>query len=397
MSSVVEIRRGRSRPLWAGHPWVYRRAIKAIDGSPPAGECVQVVDHEQRVIGWGHFSQNGPIAVRMISRREDRPEESDWVAARIATAAQRRGSMGLPSSETNVFRLVFGEGDALPGLVIDRMGEGLVVQAGTPAMLRLEETIIEALRAQFEPKWIVFGTSAEAARMEELPTGERLVWGEEDDVADTWIRESGLEFRVDPIGGQKTGFYTDQRENRRTFAAFAKGRRVLDAYAYTGAFGLGALAAGAQSAQSVDSSPRTCRLARKNATRNDLALDVVESDVINHLRQVGPQRPFDAIALDPPKFARTKSGTPEALKKYRKLNELAMRSLPAGGLLLTCTCSGHVTPPDFHRMLTDAAFRAGRTLQIVETRGQAPDHPTLAAWPEGRYLTAVFAFVADRE
>ncbi len=398
---VITLRPRRARPLWVGHPWVYSGAIAHRQGEVHPGALVAVHDAEGRRIGWGHAC-GGSIAVRMLTWSEAPPDEARLVAERLRAAhARRRGlvasaSPGAPP--TDAYRVVFGEGDRLPGLVVDRLGDGAVVQLGTAGMARLQGAIVDAVRAELAARWIVVQVPEDAARIEGIAAASHLVLGDEDAVARAVVHEDGLQFGVDPLGGQKTGFYADQRDNRRRVAALAEGRRVLDAYCYGAGFGIHALCrGGARNVTAVDTSARALRLARRNAELNGAdSIEFVREDVVRFLRERGPDAPWDLIVLDPPKFVRSRQHLSEGLKKYRKLNELAIRSLPPGGLLATCSCSGHVSLDDFLRMLGEAAYGAGRFLHVLEVHGQPADHPFAAACPQSRYLKCVIAAASPR-
>ena len=392
----VQLRRGKARPLWAGHPWIYAGAIGRIEGDPEPGALVAVDDAAGRRIGWGHLGGSEVLRVRMLVRDAQRPDEAAVVHRRIARAAALRRLLDLPSEATNVFRVVYSEGDGLPGLVVDRLGDGVVVQLGTPAMARLEGTIVDAVRTVLSPRWIVVQVPEMAAELEHMMPRVAIEGADPDGPGVVQVREWGLVYRVDPLGGQKTGLYADHRLNRRRVAELARGRRVLDAYCYGAAFALNAAVhGGARHVVAVDSSPRAVELARAHATLNGANIEVVCEDTVRLLRRMGPDRPFDLVVLDPPRLARTRASVPDAIKKYRKINELAIRSLSDGGLLVTASCSGHVTEPIFLRMLVEAALEAGRGLQVLAVTSQGPDHPVPAAAPEGRYLVCVFARVHD--
>ena len=393
----VELKRGRARPAWAGHPWIFGGAVARTSGEPGPGDLVAVLDERGTVIGHGHRGGDGPIAVRMLSLGESTPNETELIRTRLEEAIARRSLLGLPSDETTAFRLVASEGDRLPGLIVDRLGEGVVIQFGTAGMLRLEGAVKDALIELLSPDWLVVQVSEDAARMEGIAPRSLLVHGEEEAVAATRVLEWGIRHHVDPLGGQKTGFYADQRENRRRVAELASGRTVLDCHCYGAGFGLNALLRGdARAVTCIDSSPRVVRLARRNAEANGADLRVQQADAAAWLRGPALDDVHDMILLDPPKFVRSRAHLKDALKKYRKLNELAMRALPPGGLLVTSSCSGLVTPEVFTRMLTEAGMRAERQVHVLEVRGQAPDHPFLAACPESSYLTCVIATVSPR-
>lgn len=394
---TVRLRKRKARPVWAGHPWIYSGAVAARTGAGDAGTLVAVQDETGNHIGFGHLSPSGPITVRMLTLGADAPHEGDLLQQRLRAAHARRLALGLPSGDTNAYRLVHGEGDRLPGLVVDRLANGVVIQLGTAAWQRLSEQVVAAVRELVSPEWVVLQVPADAAAFEGLSPSARVAAGDEETVAATVVTEGGLRFATDPLGGQKTGFYADQRANRLRVSELAKGRKVLDAFSYSGGFGLYALArGGAASATSVDTSPRAIALADRSAALNAQPLETVCGDAMVYMREAAPARGYDLVVLDPPKFARSRAHVDDALRKYRKLNELALSALVEGGILVSCSCSGHITSDDFVRMLSDAAFAAGRHLHVIEERGQATDHPFLATCPEGRYLKCVVAQVSLR-
>jgi len=393
----VALKRGRARPAWAGHPWIFGGAIAHGPKTALPGTLVAIVDERGTVIGHGHLGGEGPIAVRIVSLGTDIPDEETLIRHRVEDALTRRALLGLPSEETTAFRIVASEGDRLPGLIVDKLGDGIVIQFGTAGMLRLESVVKNTLHELLSPSWMIVQVSEDAARMEGIMPRSLLVHGDEEEVGSTQVLEWGIRHHVDPLGGQKTGFYADQRENRRRVAELAAGRKVLDCHCYGGAFGLNALLrGGAESVTCIDSSPRVVRLAKRNAAANNAEIRVEQADAAAWLRGSALSDRPDMILLDPPKFVRSRAHLNEALKKYRKLNELAMTALPPGGILVTSSCSGMVTPEIFIRMLTEAGMRAERHVHVMEVRGQAPDHPYLAAAPEGSYLTCVLATVSPR-
>lgn len=386
------LKRGRAKPLWHGHPWVFSEAIARVEGDPQDGEVVDVADDEGRLIGRGFFSGRSQIRVRMITRG-DAPADDALLCRRLAEAVRLRAHvLGLPNADTDGYRLVHGEGDRLPGLVVDRYGDLLAVQFLSAGMKRREESLLGALEDLLRPRAIAEIAAPEVQRLEGFEAQTRIVRGEAP--SGTWtIRENGIRFAVDVLGGQKTGHYFDQRENRRAVAALATGRRVLDAYAYTGGFALAAARAGASQVVAVDSSERACALARDNAAHNGLAVDVVHEDVARYLREAARAGDrFDLVVLDPPKFAPRAETTGDALRAYRAVNAAAL-ALLWGGILATASCSRRVGEAELGRALTEAAKDAGRTVQVLEVRSQGPDHPWLAACPESRYLTLFLCLV----
>jgi 23S rRNA (cytosine1962-C5)-methyltransferase len=388
VTARVEIRRGRALPFWLGHPWVFSGAVKRVHGEPAPGDPVEVVDEHGKRIGRGFWNPASQIQVRIVARG-DEALDAALLAGRVARAAAlRRETLGLPDERTDAFRVVNAEGDGLPGLSVDRYADVLVVQFGSLGMRRHgADAILAALEEAWRPRAIV-ELPATGAEAEGLETEAGVVRGAlEGEVA---IRENGLRFRVAPLAGQKTGWFCDQRENRARFAARARGRTVLDLYCYAGGFGLAALAAGARAATFVDSSARAVARARAHAEENALAggATFVEEDAFRFLAAAAERgERWDAISLDPPKFARGKDQAAAGLRGHRKLHAAALRCLAPGGLLATSSCSVQQRAEELTRTLGEAAFDVGRAVAVLEVARAAPDHPVRLPCVEGDYLT----------
>lgn len=394
---VVRLKKRKALPVWAGHPWIYSGAVAGVSGETSPGALVAVQDDRATAIGWGYISPSGPITVRMLTLGEERPNELAVLSARIDAAIARRRALGLPSPSTDAYRLIHGEGDLLPGLVVDRLGGGLVIQLGTAAWARLSKDIVRMLRERLSPAWVVVQVSPDAAAIEGLVPRSELVHGDQAAAAEATVLEDGVRIPVDVLGGQKTGFYADQRDTRRRVAELAGGRRVLDAFCHSGGFGLHALARGsAASVTFIDSSPRAIALVERGLALNSLRAEAIAADAMTYLKGIAASPIYDLVILDPPKLARSRAHLDDALRKYRRINEAALLAMPSGSLLVTCSCSGHVGRDELVRMLSEAAFAARKHIHVLEERGQAPDHPFLAACPEGRYLKCVIAHVTDR-
>jgi 23S rRNA (cytosine1962-C5)-methyltransferase len=371
------LRRGRANPLWHGHPWVYSGAVEREEGAYEPGDVVDVCDTDGRLIGRGFINPRSQIRVRMLTRR-DEPVDDTLIARRLDEARRLRRRIGLPSPSTDAFRLVNSEGDALPGLVVDLYRDVAAVQFTALGMKRREEVVFDAVVALDGVRAVVEVSAGGFAQIEGFGSASRTVRG--DEVAHVACREGGIALEVDPLRGQKTGMFLDQRENRRRVADLAAGARVLDVYAYAGGFAL-------------DSSPRALERIRAHATQNGLGpLEAHEADAFRFLEQVTP-RGFDLVVVDPPKFARAKKDLPAALKGYERLNALAMNACAPDALLATCSCSQLVDGETFERVIAGAAQAAGRRVQILEAASQAPDHPVPPAFPEGRYLKFVLCRV----
>lgn len=411
----VVLKRGRANPVWHGHPWIYSGAVERTEGPSEPGGLVAVCDSEGRLLGRGLANARSQIVVRMLTQRAepldadrpdaDVPEEEALralIARRLRHAAELRRSLGLPSAETNAFRLVNAEGDALPGLIIDRYADVAAVQFTTLGMKRNEVAVYDGLMALPEglrPTSVVEVAAGGFAQVEGFTSRTRAVRGplaesaEEHSAPVVVCREAGIELEVEPLSGQKTGMFLDQRENRLRLGRRCAGARVLDVYSYAGGFALQALRHGAVSATCVDSSARALQRARAHAERNGLQpLETVEADAFRFLEGATPYS-YEVVVVDPPKFARAHKDLEAALKGYRRLNALALNAVAPGGFLASCSCSQLVDQESFERMLAGAAVDAGRRVTVLEVASQGPDHPVPPAFPEGRYLKFVLLAV----
>jgi 23S rRNA (cytosine1962-C5)-methyltransferase len=393
-TTTVYLKRGRANPIWQGHPWIFSGAIEREEGSPAPGDVVEVRDIEGRFIGRGFHNARSQIRVRMVTQR-DEPVDAALVRRRIEQAGALRRRLALPSAETTAYRLVNSEGDGLPGLVVDVYGDVAAMQFTALGMKRLEETVVDALSAGAglpAPARAVIEVSAGGfAQLEGFGSATRTVRGAT--VERVQCRENGVLLEVEPLRGQKTGMFLDQRDNRARVAALSRGMSVLDVYTYAGGFSLAALKAGAKQATAVDSSAKALERARQHAELNGLpGLETVEADAFRYLETVTP-RAHDMVVVDPPKFARAKKDLAAALKGYQRLNQLAMNACAEGGLLCTASCSQLVGAAELERVIAAAARDAGRRVTVLEVRGAGPDHPVPPAFEEGRYLKALICRV----
>ncbi len=392
----VVLKKGKARPAWAGHPWVYSGAIERVEGQiEQSGQLVTLLDEQRRRIGFGTYNPTARIAVRIVGKELPAGGIRQLVHERVHRAVAIRAAFGLPSEETTAYRLINGEGDGLPGVIADVLGPLVSVQlttAGAELWLEHLKDAIEALvRVNGVPPSLWVSVPEDSARLENIAEGDRF--GRGDLETHVPLLENGIEWRLLPGKGQKTGFYSDQRENRRRLAPLCAGKTVLDTFCYTGGFGLHALKAGAREVLGVDSSGPAVSVAHGTAKQNDLeGGSWLKEDAMRFLK--ADERLWDVVVLDPPKFARGKESLDDAFKKYLALNTLGLSRVRPGGLVLTCTCSGLVDDAMFLRMLTDAALHAGRQLHVHGVFGPGPDHPFPVACPEARYLTAVLATVA---
>ena len=380
---ILRLKKNQDRRVRAGHPWIFSNEIDAVEGEPPDGAIVDVVDSRGAYLGRGYVNRHSLIAVRLLTRSRDEIDAA-FFHKRIARAAAYREEL-FPGART--YRLVSSEGDFLPGLTVDRYEDVLSVQVTTLGMEQRADLVKDALLDLIEPRAIVLRNDAPLRKLEGLPLETKVWHGAYEPPVE--VEVEGLRYRLDPLGGQKTGFFLDQRRNRRLLEGRVTGARVLDLFAYSGAWGLTALRHGAESVRFVDGSESALALARENAQLNGLA-DRAEfhvEDVFEAVPRMADARErFGAVILDPPALVKSRARLAEGLKGYRELNRRAMSLVPEGGWLFTCSCSFHVSPEDFLRVLGEAARDARRPFRFLEWGAQSPDHPVLLAAPETSYL-----------
>lgn len=375
--------RGREHTVLAGYLWIYAGYIAEVAGEPAPGDVVDVRTHSGRVIGRGFFNPHSKIRVRLLTFRDEPIDEEFW-AARIASATALRKRL---VSDTNAYRLIHGESDFLPGLIVDRYGDMLVMQILSFGMDRRKERLADLLMKETGATAVYLRNDANSRTLEGLPVEHGFLRGGGATTVD--IHEGGARFLVDIEHGQKTGWFCDQRENRLAVASLADGATVLEAFCHTGAFGIHAALHGAASVLGLDVSRDAIAQARDHAARNKVEgrCEYREADAFEELRRIeraGDR--FDLVMLDPPSFARTKQAVPQALAGYKQINLRALRLVGPEGFLMSCSCSHHVSEEQFLSMLQDAAHDAKRQLRLIERRSQARDHPVLASMPETRYL-----------
>jgi 23S rRNA (cytosine1962-C5)-methyltransferase len=392
----VTLKPGRDWSARAGHPWIFSGAIAATDGTPAGGEVVEVRGADGRFVGRGTWNDKTSIAVRLLTRA-DEPVDAAFVAARVSSAVRLREL--IPG--TDAVRLVNGEGDFFPGLVVDRYGEFLIAQFLTAGAERLKPDVVAALQAAAPARGIYERSEGSVRSAEGLESSSGVLAGEQPPDELT-ISESGRRYLVDLRGGQKTGFYLDQRPNRDRVAAMARDRRVLNLFAYTGGFSIAAGVGGAERVISVDSSAPALVVAERAWALNGLPPEratFVRQDVFGFLRRGGKLAEGDAvvadlIVLDPPPFARRRADHDRALTGYKEINLQALRAAASGALVMTFSCSQHVSDDDFAAAVGAAAADARRDCQILERLGPGLDHPQSLAHPEGRYLKGLLLRVA---
>lgn len=384
MNSLI-LKPGREKSLQHRHPWVFSGAVERVKGEPLAGETVAVRSANGGFLAWAAFSPTSQIRARVWTFREGESVDAAFIRARLERAIAARRA--LPP-ESDGLRLVHSESDGLPGLVVDRFADTLAVQVLSAGMEPWRDTVVDLLVELTGCPNVYERSDAEVREMEGLAPRKGLLRGELP--VPLTISEYGLKFHVDVEHGQKTGFYLDQRDNRRRIGELARDKAVLNCFCYSGGFTLAALHGGAASALSVDSSPEALELARANVALNGLPEDRaqwLQADVFKALRQFRDQgRSFELIVLDPPKFAPTAQHAEKAARAYKDINLWALKLLRPGGLLATFSCSGGVSVELFRKIVAGAAVDAGVEGQVLERFNAAPDHPVALSFPEGDYL-----------
>jgi 23S rRNA (cytosine1962-C5)-methyltransferase len=366
-----------------GHRWVFSNEIARLEGQPSPGGLVEVVRHNGRLVGVGFYNPHSLIAVRILSGERE-PIDRAFFVARLRRALLLRKRL-YPDLES--FRLTHGESDDLPGLIIDKYEDCFCIQTLCLGIDLMKGTICDAIEEVFHPRCIVERNESHLREREGLPIRSGLMRG----VAPGPVRicEADLTLEVDLLGGHKTGFFFDQRENRVYMRRFASGARVLDACCHEGAFGLHAAKAGATAVLGLDVAPEAIERARNNALLNELEsrcqFEAIDAGVALDALHARAEK-FDVVILDPPSYTRTKKNVPGAKKGYEEINRRAIRVLRRGGILGTASCSFHITDETFLSCVQEAAFQVSRVLRLLEWRGQAPDHPILPSMPETRYL-----------
>jgi 23S rRNA (cytosine1962-C5)-methyltransferase len=371
-------------------------AVLRVDGNPADGDVVDLATHDGTFVARGLWNSASKLRVRLYAFDAATKLDAALWRSRIESAAALRRWLGL-DDRAGACRLVNSEGDDLSGLIVDRYGEWLSVQVTALAMANRLDTICDALEAVVAPRGILLrGAERGLSKLEGLHLPDRLIRGAAP-AGPVFVTENGLKFGIDLAEGQKTGFYLDQRDNRQAAARYARGRRVLDMFCYSGGFSLAcAVQGGAASALAVDSSAKATALAKANADLNGVANVAVETadafEKLDALASAGER--FGMVILDPPKFARSRASLDEAMRAYHRINRLAVGLLEPGGILVTNSCSGAVARDDFLMMLSGVAQRSGRAIQLLEMRGAGADHPVSASCLDGEYLKCVIARVA---
>jgi 23S rRNA (cytosine1962-C5)-methyltransferase len=377
----------KDRPFYARHPWVLDSAIDRLEGTPADGDVVDLISSKGKFIARGLINTRSRIRVRLYTWNITESLDEDFWHRRLESAIQFRRQLGYDDPR-GAARLIFSEGDGLSGLIVDRYADCLAVQVNALAMAVRLPLIVPILVELTGACGVVLRTEKGINRIEGLELHDGPYWGHVPD-GPLQIVENGLIYMVDLAEGQKTGFYLDQRENRKIAAGYLNSRRVLDMFCYSGGFSLAASAlGGAKEILAIDSSPKALVLAETNMKLNNAAnISLQRGEALETLESLATAgRRFDAVILDPPKFARSRKAIQEALRAYHWLNRLALAVLEPGGILITCSCSGHVTREDFLYMLVGVGRQTHRDIQILENRGAAADHPVMATCLDSEYL-----------
>ena len=389
----ILLKKGKEISLQRKHPWVFSGAVAKEDEGIENGEHVEVLDSKQRFLGIGHYQNYGSIRVRILSFVSQSINTEFW-SIRIALARSVREEQGLPNETTNIYRLIHGEGDFCPGLIIDVYGSVAVIQCHTMGMYRERKSIKEALIEVFKDKLsAIYDKSADVLKNVEGLKNEYLFQSNQMTHASTL--ENDIVYAIDWEQGQKTGFFIDQRVNREYVQHFSKGKRVLNTFCYSGGFSLAALKGGAEYVLSVDSSADALKSLEGNLKLNPFVKpdrhDFKQADVIKTLKDIPGE--FDCIILDPPAFAKSRKAKHKAVQAYKRLNKIALERIAPGGILFTFSCSQVIDKMLFRNSVTAAAIEVGRNVRIIKQLEQPGDHPVNVYHPEGEYLKGLILYV----
>src|SRR6185437_3043021 len=383
MTQTAQVRLTASRGSESRHLWLYAGHLGPVVGEPIAGDLIDVLTSDGRFYGRGLYNPASKIRVRLLTFRDEPIDETFWLG-RIQQAIRLRKRA---VAQSNAYRLIYGEGDRLPGLIVDRYDQLLVMQTLSVGMDCRKELLADLLMKELNVAGVYLRNDAKSRQLEGLPLERGFLRGS--GPAQVEIHEGAAKFLADVERGQKTGWFCDQRENRLAAAKFAAGAEVLEVFCHTGAFGIHAALAGARSVESLDVSQDTLAMARQHAMMNKVENCCIyrQADAFEEMRHlVKTGRRYDLVILDPPAFARSKQALPRALAGYKDINLLGLKLLKPDGFLVTCSCSHPVSEADFWNSIRLAARDAKRDIRLIEERGQSVDHPILAGMPETRYL-----------
>ncbi|NUM62094.1 MAG: class I SAM-dependent methyltransferase, partial [Ignavibacteriaceae bacterium] len=387
MVSSVFLKKSADSFIKRKHPWIFSGAIEKVEGNPANGETIQIFSSNKTLVGVGSYSPSSQIRVRVWSFNPEEKIDKDFFRKKFLAASQFRKRI-VDTSQTNAYRIINSENDGLPGLIVDRYADYLICQFLSSGSDFHKKIITETLDEVFNPIGIYERSDVEIRIKEGLePTKGTLSGKEPDDLIQ--ILENGLKFSVDVKNGHKTGFYLDQRDNRKLVSEFSRGKNVLNCFSYTGGFSVYALSSGAKNLTQIEASESALDLSTKNIELNnpdDSKIENISGDVFEVLRKFRDERrTFDLIILDPPKFAESESQIQKASRGYKDINLLAIKLLNPGGILFTFSCSGHISQELFQKIVADAALDSGREVKIIKQLTQAADHPVALNFPEGLY------------
>jgi len=390
----IRLKPKEQRRLLKGHLWVFSNELQTVPHNIAAGETVRLLTHDGKPLGTGFYNPHSLIAFRMLSRQGELPDRA-FFKKKITEALRLREAI-YRFDDTNAWRLVHGESDGLPGLIIDRFNRVVVLQAFSAGMDCHLPLVSEVIDELLQPEAIVVRNESQLRELEGLPLYKDIVKGERENTRQI-IHDAGISFDVDLYEGQKTGFFLDQRENRRFIRSFSEKADVLDVFTNDGGFALNALHGGAHSAIMLDISEETLKRAEKNALLNGFDnFSLIAGDAFSLLNTMTEAKEqFDIVVLDPPSFTKSRKNLPAALKAYKRLNKLGLQLVKPGGFLATASCSHHVSEEDFLNAIHQAALSAGRQLRMIHKNSQPPDHPVLLSMPETGYLKFACFYVTE--
>lgn len=392
----VRLKKGKEKAVRQSHPWIFSGAIDRIEGKPKNGDIISVTDSNTNFLAYGFFNDQSRVAVRLLEWDRETEINESWWRNKIRNAVKLRTD--LQTDQTNTYRVIFSEADYLPGLIVDRYADFLSVQILTSGVERIKPLVLDELQILLEPKGVFDRSDASARAHEgmEASSGGVLLGSEPPEFVN--VKENGIVYQVNIAEGQKSGFYCDQRDNRKWVAEFAKGKKVLDCFCYSGGFSLNAMKNGASEVVSVDSSALALETLKKNIEVNNfqnIPQSQIQSDVNKQLRLFREENEkFDLIILDPPKYAPSRSALTKASRAYKDLNRMAMHLLNEGGLLATFSCSGAVDISMFKQIIAWAALDAGKNVQFIQQYSQPADHPVRSSFPEGEYLKGLLCRIS---
>lgn len=389
---VVHVINGRQKKLMQGHPWVYGNEIESVEGEPEDGGLVTVVDFRGRFMGTGYYNSRSLITVRLLTHKGE--EITDALVAERVRAACAYRRFVLRREGTDSCRLIYGEADRLPGVIADRFGGVVVLQVLALGMEKYTQVIADTLVECEKPDCLLLQNDDAIRRKEGMECFTKVLYGQLPE--ETIIHENGILLKVDVMGGQKTGYFLDQKDNHYFVRQFCKDARVLDCFSYIGGFALNAAAAGAKEVTAVDISENAVQLIRENAALNGADINTVCANCFDFLRdQVKAKEKYDVVVLDPPAFTKAHANMANACRGYKEIALSAMRLLPPGGVLATHSCSYHMPEETFVNTVLSAAQDLHRQVRVITLRRQDIDHPVLAGYPESYYLKSLWLQMLD--